>query len=284
MDKQRNAPKPTLYITQPEVSKGPPMQDHFIWRKKKEVPKAQTFSELMDEKEVETIENPVENRLDPSGDATIGTEPIGDSHFKETGAPEAVGESLVEDTGTPNAVDDGHFEDKGTLRAVGIINETPTDSDSASPAALEADAVPTTSEDDPGEEQPISDAGTHEQAANQRKPEKQSALVQYFLQQMKDREIQRAEPVSTAFGKPEDSPEGPAERPKPNEYTKKIRRMVTTLARYPKFLEPPQVNAVVNGKPLTFQIDSKRGDKIRVKIGNELRIIKIDDISEMKIQ
>ncbi|WP_409274458.1 hypothetical protein V1499_05535 [Neobacillus sp. SCS-31] len=270
MDKQRNAPKPTLYITQPEVSKGPIMQEYFIWRKKKEVPKAQTFSELMDENEVETIENPVENRLDPSGDATIGTEPIGDSHFKETGAPEAVGEILAEDT--------------GTLKAVGIINETLTDSDSASPAALEANAVPTTNEDDPGEMRPVSDAETHEQAANQRKSEKQSALVQYFLQQMKDREIQRAEPVSTAFGKPEDSPEGPAERQEPNEYTKKIRRMVTTLARYPKFLEPPLVNAVVNGEPLTFQIESKRGDKIRVKIGNELKFIKIDDISEMKIQ
>lgn len=258
MDKQKNAQKPTLYIVQHEANDGPPMQDYFIWRKKKdEVPEQRESNDMVAGNEAETRNEIPENR---------------------TMAQDAIAvemETIVVDTDFFKEID---IE----MPAEEPEAKVETDPDTEEPAIAIKNAAAASNEG--------ADSVQEEEAAagqiNKRDPSKQSALVQYFLQQMKEKEIKPDEPVVTTFGEPSDTtaelPES-VERNAMDENAKKIWRMVNTLARYPKFLEPPLVAAVVNGENLTFQIDSKRGNKIRAKVGNEMKIIKIEDITEIKM-
>ncbi|WP_053365592.1 hypothetical protein [Bacillus sp. FJAT-27245] len=291
MDKQKNAPKPTLYIVNPEVSNGPPMQDYFIWRKKKEKPQTGGNSEFFQEKEMR--ESSPENRMDGSVNATMETEALGGPGLSKEVEP--ISDSYAEVT---EPISGNHADVTKTVAEslaieteafveVDIFSKTPTDSHAASLDDLEdlAEAAEgsTPIEANAGEVQHEPIAKKEEQPMNQRNAAKQSALVQHFMQQLKEKIIPPANPNGSTFGELEDSSKEHADLPEPNENTEKIWRMVTTLARYPKFLDPPLVTAVVNGVPLTFQIDSKRGDKLRIKIENEMKIIKIKDISEIKI-
>ncbi|RDU35594.1 hypothetical protein DRW41_17840 [Neobacillus piezotolerans] len=258
MDKQKNAPKPTLYIDQPDANVGPPMQEYFIWRKKKDAALAnKDSSELIVGKEEEMKENSPQSKMDLQGSGTVKTEPIVDP-VKETEPPEDSRGMEIE-----MAAEQQTIKEEG-----GTENEVPVMALKTGYGDVEAGSL-----------QEESAYGS----PNRRDSSKQSALVQYFLQQMKEKEIETAKPVVNMAGKSTDIIPEPTERQEIDENTKNIWRTITTLARYPKFLEQPLVTAVVKGEQLTFQIDSKRGEKLRVRIGDKMKIIKIGEISEIKI-
>jgi Spore coat protein CotO len=101
-------------------------------------------------------------------------------------------------------------------------------------------------------------------------------LVEKFLKQLEETS---AKPSTSKGNHSEPLEKTPIEA----ELQKEIWQTVNSLARYPHFLEKPRVKAIVAGEPLTFQIYSKRGSEVFIKINGQNRIINLGDITEIKI-
>lgn len=62
-----------------------------------------------------------------------------------------------------------------------------------------------------------------------------------------------------------------------------LKQKVSRLARYPSVLKRPFCEAYLNGRKMKFQIESKRGDLVRLRIGKKVQEYKIDDLVDFKV-
>ncbi|WP_059173041.1 hypothetical protein [Bacillus sp. FJAT-27445] len=242
MDKQKSAPKPMLYIVQPDLPGGrQQMQDYFIWRKRKEEqvhPVKEIGESFIEEAEGTVPASQAENM--PMAETELAPE----AKQQTWVFPPKVEFGLEDDNVAADQVQMEHTKEEATVSGDAEISNPEKIKDST----------------------------------------KQTALVQYFLQLMKEKEVQPVETHVSTPAKLTDSKPAINELKEIDENKKKIWRLATTLARYPIFLERPYVQAVVNGEPIIFQIESKRGNKLRIKTGNQMKIIKIDDITELQLK
>ncbi|WP_043933027.1 hypothetical protein [Bacillus sp. EB01] len=122
------------------------------------------------------------------------------------------------------------------------------------------------------------DAITHEEhPISQIEPgKKKQNLIEMFLKQLEETS------VKPSISK-ENHSEQPEKTPVQTKLDKEIWQTVNSLARYPHFLEKPIVKAIVAGEPLTFQIYSKRGSELFIKINGRNGKINLGDISEIEV-
>lgn len=298
MDKQKIAPKPMLYIVQPDFLSGSlQMQDHFIWRKRtkqngKEASHDANLQGVTEEAVQAALEKEAPSLVEPALEkATMAVE-LDQAPQTTLNEIAQAKEDFVEvelNAGTP---------------VVGVgLSETAQVKTLDTPIEVNEFNELVSKNTDPEAETPVE------------KKKAQTPLVQYFLQKMKEKNIKHVDTLATAVEEdgdhavmreqmaptingtsakndsadanqsainklePSDSKQAVTD-----EEARKIWRTITRLARYPHFLERPYVKAVVDGKPMTFQVESKRGERIRVKTDNKLKIIKIEDISDIQIQ
>ncbi|CEG26126.1 hypothetical protein [Bacillus sp. B-jedd] len=297
MDKQKIAPKPMLYIVQPDFPSGSlQMQDHFIWRKRTD-----------------------QKGKGDSHDVNLhgGTEEAVQAAL-ETEAPSLVEQAVEEEIvaveleHVPQTAVNEIAQAKEGFVEVKVNAGTPMDGVGLSETA------PVQPLETPIEVKEINELVSEKTAEAETPIEKkkaQTALVQYFLQKMKEKNIKHVDTLATAVEEDGDhavmteqmapiinetanmvggaaanssgknkADSANSEPAVSDEAARKIWRTVTRLARYPHFLERPSVKAIVDGKPMTFQVESKRGERIRIKTENKLKIIKIEDISDIQIQ
>lgn len=62
-----------------------------------------------------------------------------------------------------------------------------------------------------------------------------------------------------------------------------LRMKLIRLARYPSVVEKPFCEMKIEGETLVGQIESKRGEFLKVKVGGKIRLIAIDDVDELSI-
>lgn len=289
-----------LYIVQPDFPNGSlQMQDHFIWRKRKnEKNKGDLTEASMPDLSSEAIEATQEAWETENSERAEQLEANAIAAVELKQAPEAAVNEIAQ-----VLEDFVEVEVKANSQLEGGLSET---------------ALAQTW-DIPDEVKELNELDSEKSAAeNEAVAEKktaQTALVQYFLQKMKEKNIKHVDTLATAavdegehiVGTEQIAPAinetanmigsaaaSSADKNKTGannnepavseEAARKIWRTVTRLARYPHFLERPYVKAIVDGKPMTFQVESKRGEKIRVKTENKMKIIKIEDISDIQIQ
>ncbi|PLR81441.1 hypothetical protein CVD25_09495 [Bacillus canaveralius] len=63
----------------------------------------------------------------------------------------------------------------------------------------------------------------------------------------------------------------------------KIRVKIAHLARYWNGIETPVCEAIIDGQPIKFQVISKKGNFVKVKIGRHQKKFNIDDITDIII-
>ncbi|RHW43238.1 hypothetical protein D1B31_00740 [Neobacillus notoginsengisoli] len=270
MDKQKNGPKPMLYIVQPDFPRGSlQMQDHFIWRKRKGKKSAEDRTDIQPQSSEADKQTEVIAALELSSQTELVK--AEDNLVQEL--PQAELEIEEEVTAIK--------EQEASLMATSMIEVEIAGHEDGS---LQLDA----STEEKVADEPIAMADGDQE---EEKKQVQSALVQYFLKRMNEKNIQPVDTLATAPEEMEEASPILDSAPPPKQETtvsdeeaRKIWRTVTRLARYPHFLERPQVTAVVGGETMTFQVESKRGDKIRIKTGNKMSIIPIEEISDIQIQ
>lgn len=270
MDRQKSAVKPMLYIIQPDFPRGAmQMQDHFIWRKKKQ--KKVLEDDAAPIAEAEAIKNDTEVVLD-KGEATDQQTSV----ISEVPVPEE--ELLLETEDNLHKQDDLQKVDVQQLVESGLRVES-KDSKAIQPKAVLSLAA------DHQVHDPIFAKNEDNAVNKEEKREKRTAkpaMVEHFLNSMKEKNIQHVETLVAV-------PEVEADKPiKPtrginDEHAMEIRRTVSRLARYPHFLERPLVKAVVAGESMQFQIDRKRGNELRIKIGERFKVIRIEEITEIEV-
>ncbi|WP_139891790.1 hypothetical protein [Bacillus sp. D386] len=62
-----------------------------------------------------------------------------------------------------------------------------------------------------------------------------------------------------------------------------LRMKLIRLARYPSVVEKPFCEIKIEGETLVGQIESKRGEFLKVKVDEKIRLIAIDDVDELSI-
>ncbi len=62
-----------------------------------------------------------------------------------------------------------------------------------------------------------------------------------------------------------------------------LRTKLIRLARYPAVVKRPLCELKVDGKTITGQIESKRGELLKIRVDGIIRMIAIDDIEELSI-
>ncbi|PLR78799.1 hypothetical protein CU633_03120 [Bacillus sp. V3-13] len=62
-----------------------------------------------------------------------------------------------------------------------------------------------------------------------------------------------------------------------------IRKKIAHLARYRNSIVKPLCEAIIDGKPIRFQVISKRGNFVKVKIGRHQKKFYINEITDIKI-
>ncbi len=64
---------------------------------------------------------------------------------------------------------------------------------------------------------------------------------------------------------------------------KELKQTISRLARYPNVIKKPFCEASVNGKKIKFQVESKRGDIVRLRIGKKIQECNIVDLVDFKM-
>ena len=67
------------------------------------------------------------------------------------------------------------------------------------------------------------------------------------------------------------------------ERKKSVRTTVMRLARYPRVVPKPLCELTIQGEKVNAVLESKRGEMVRLQIGDESQIISINDIEDIRI-
>ncbi|CAM3664861.1 hypothetical protein [Mesobacillus zeae] len=68
-----------------------------------------------------------------------------------------------------------------------------------------------------------------------------------------------------------------------NNSSETVKKQILLLVRYPPVLAKPMCEIVYNKKMLRAQVISKRGNKVKLKIGRRHKIVEIDDIQDLRV-
>lgn len=68
-----------------------------------------------------------------------------------------------------------------------------------------------------------------------------------------------------------------------NERKKNVRMVITRLARYPHVVPKPLCELMIQGEKVSAILESKRGELVRLRIGDRYQSISINDIEEIRI-
>ena len=67
------------------------------------------------------------------------------------------------------------------------------------------------------------------------------------------------------------------------DHKKNVKTKITRLARYPLVVPKPLCELTIQGEKVNAIIESKRGEMIRLRVGDVSQSIPIDDIEDVKL-
>ena len=65
--------------------------------------------------------------------------------------------------------------------------------------------------------------------------------------------------------------------------TRDLRMKLIRLSRYPAVVQKPTCELIINGESFIGQIESKRGEILKIKIDDEIRLVTIDEIEDVSV-